>query len=68
MTAFDAAKLAAAATGTACRIDYVRRDPAVIKSGKQAAADVATATSSIAKFSLEVQRSWLMSPRSPRTV
>lgn len=60
MARIDAAILIAEAVD---RTNFVRRDPAVVKAAKQAAADVRQAVRSVAELTAETGAAWQRSKR-----
>ena len=68
MRTIDAKQLAASATDFGIRADFVRRDPAVQKSAKQAWADLKTAAESSRVLISEVSDSWARSKGLPPDV
>ena len=61
MAKIDIALLKAQVLNGGYRADFVRRDPAVIKTGKQFRTDARQALSSGGEFIVEVRRAWLES-------
>ncbi len=63
MARIDAALLAAQAAVVADRANFVRKDPAVVKAAKQAAADVRQSLRSISELTAEASAAWQRSAR-----
>ena len=61
MSHVNTTRLIAEATHLAYRADYVRQDPAVIKSAKTAVRDISHAARSTADLAQEISQSWIRS-------
>lgn len=58
MATLNTTRLAEQAAGAIYHADLVRRDPAVVKAGRAALADVSRASRSTAAFAFEVRAAW----------